>query len=144
MTQRIKGQETEIILIVNGVPVASLTAVKAAEFTYDLETKSEGYLGETTDRKDSVFMGISGKMQLHLDNPDIFELVQTVVDKAQRRTPGTRINVKTTFNWPSGRTARVVIPDAEFGSFPFNNGGRAEYVGVDVSFVASSARAVVT
>ena len=43
-----------------------------------------------------------------------------------------------------GRRARVVIPDVEFGAFPINNGGRAEYVTVDVSFVASEARTIVT
>ena len=144
MAQRIKGQETEIILIVNSIPIDTLTEVKSCDFSYDLETMSEGYLGETTDRKDSVFKGISGKMQIHLSNPSVFEVIAACVDKARRRTPGTRINVKATFNWPSGRRARVVIPDVEFGAFPINNGGRAEYVTVDVSFVASEARTIVT
>ena len=115
MAQRIKGQEVEAILIVNGVPQTNITAIKSFEFAFQLEIQSEGYLGETTDRKDSVFKGIRGSMEMHLESQAVFELIRAIVDKARRREPGTRINLKATLNFPNGDRPRVIIPDCEFG-----------------------------
>jgi hypothetical protein len=144
MAQRIKGQETEVIFIVDSVPKQNLTTIKDFDFEYELETKSEGYLGETTDRKDSVYKGVSGKMTLHIEGKEIFLFVQQVINKARRRTPGTKINIKTTLNFPSGEKVRVVIPDCEFGNFPFSFPSRTDYLSVTVNYVASDANAVVS
>jgi len=142
VAQRLKGQEVEVILVVDGSPADTITAVKSFEFTYQTELKDEGFLGETTNRKDSVYNGIKGRMELQTDNKDIWTLFKAIVDKARRRTPGTKINIKATMNYPNGDRVRVIIPDAEFGELPFNVGGRGDYAHTTLDFAASDARAL--
>jgi hypothetical protein len=142
MAQRIKGQEVEVIIMVDGQAKTNITTIKNFDFTFQLETTSEGYLGEKTERKDSVFKGIAGKMELHIENQDIFDLVKAAVDKATRRTPGTRINIKATLNFPNGQRPKVIIPDVELGEFPFSFGSRTDYLSVTVNYVAAEAQVI--
>jgi hypothetical protein len=65
-----------------------------------------------------------------------------IVDKARRRTPGTKINVKATLNFPNGERPRVVIPDVEFGELPLNFGSRSDYGAVTLDFEASEAQVI--
>jgi hypothetical protein len=142
--QRIRGEEVEVILIVDGQTVGTLTAVKSFEFSYQLEIKAEGYLGEKTDRKDSVFKGIKGKMAVQLESKDVFNVIQKIIDKAQRRTPGTVINIKAALNFPNGDRVRVIIPRCEFGEIPINFAGRTEYGETSFDFEASNAQTIST
>jgi hypothetical protein len=139
MAQRIKGQEVEVLLVANGTPLLNITTVRSFEFEFQLETKKEGYLGETTDRRDSIYMGVSGQLELHFETKDVFDLVQTIVNKARRRTPGDQINIKAALNFPNGQRVRVMIADAEFGGIPFSFGGRTEYGSVRLTFEAAEA-----
>ena len=139
MAQRIKGQEVEVILVLNGVAQQTITDVRNFELSWLTEIIKEGYLNETTDRYDSVFHGIKGKLDLHFENSDVFQLIQAVIDKAQRRMPGTKVNVKATLNFPNGQRVRIIVPNVEFGEFPLNFGGRAEYGSISIDFNASQA-----
>ncbi len=131
-----------MVVILDGVPVSSLAAVKDLSFEFKLELLQEGYLGETTDRYDSIFKGIAGDLSVDMSDPDVFNLVTSLVDKARRRVPGVKVNIKATLNFPSGRRARVTIRDAEFGGIPVNFGGRANYGTVKLSYGASEATAI--
>lgn len=137
MSQRIRGQEIEVLLVVNGAPKTTITTVRSFEVTLKTEIASEGYLGETTERKDSIYKGVSGKIDLHFDNQDILKVFQTIVDKARRRTPGTKINIKATLNFPNGQRPRVLISDAEFGALPLNFSSRSDYGSASLDFEAS-------
>lgn len=139
MAQRIKGQEVELLLSVNNVPLTSTTDIRSFEVTFQQEIMSEGYLGETTNRKDAIFNGISGSMELHIENRDFFNLFTAIVDKARRRTPGTRINLKATLNFPNGDRPRLFVPDLEFGELPLNFGSRSDYGTINLTFEASEA-----
>lgn len=140
--QRIKGQEVEVIIIVNKQAQTNITTVKDFDFAFQLEILKEGYLNETTDRRDSIFKGISGKMSLHIENQTIFALVTAAVDKARRRTPGTKINIKATLNMPNGQRPKVIFPDVELGEFPFTAGGRSDYVSTTVNFECAEANII--
>lgn len=142
MAQRIKGQEVELILIVDSVPQTNITTVRSFDFAFQLEVLKEGYLGETTDRRDSIFRGIAGKFELHIENQSILTLVTTVVDKARRRTPGTRINIKSTLNFPNGQRPRIIIPDVEIGEFPFSFGSRSDYLTSTINYEAAEAQVI--
>lgn len=135
--QRIKGQEVEVILIVDGVMQDTITDVRSFEVAAKLELKEEGYLGEKTNRYDEIFNGVRGRMELHFENQDVFDLVQSIADRAKRRTPGTQINVKATLNFPNGDRPRVLISDAFFGELPINFASRGDYGTVGVEFAAS-------
>ncbi len=139
---RLKGQEVEIIVIAGGVPQTTVTTVRDFEVTFQTEVLREGYLNETTDRRDTIFRGMKGKMMLHLENADVFNLVQVIIDKARRRTPGVTINIKATLRFPNGDRPRVVIPDCEFGEMPLNVGSRSDYVSHTFDFEAAEAQVI--
>jgi hypothetical protein len=143
-SQRLLGQNVAIIIIQDSAPIQEISCIRSFSFTYEQELKDEGYLGETTNRKDSVFKGMKMDMELHTNNNKVFQLIQSAVDKARRRTPGTRINIKCTLTWPNGDVARVTFPDVEFGAFPINANSRTDYVTVKLEAACSEARTVLT
>lgn len=126
-SQRVKGQEVEIVTLLNGEPQNSLTFARSIEFAFKTDILQEGYLGETTDRYDSVFRGVRGRVEFHFNNFGPFALVEALVNKARRREAGTRVNIKSTLNFPSGSRARILFRDVEFGELPFNFGSRSDY-----------------
>ena len=140
MAQRIKGQEVELVMLQDGSPQDNLTFGQSLEFTFKTETLQEGYLGETTDRYDTIFKGINGKIKFHYDNPTFLRIINDIIAKARRRTPGTRFNVKSTMNFPSGTRARVIIRDIEFGNLPVGFASRSDYGTFDLDFSASDAQ----
>jgi len=143
-SQRLLGQNVAVIIIQDSAPIQEISCIRSFSFTYEQELKDEGYLGETTNRKDSVFKGMKMDMELHTNNNKVFQLIQSAVDKARRRTPGTRINIKCTLTWPNGDVARVTFPDVEFGAFPINANSRTDYVTVKLEAACSEARTVLT
>lgn len=143
-SQRLLGQNVSIIIIQDSAPIQEISCIRSFSFTYEQELKDEGYLGETTNRKDSVFKGMKMDMELHTNNNKVFNLIKSAVDKARRRTPGTRINIKCTLTWPNGDVARVTFPDVEFGAFPINANSRTDYVTVKLEAACSEARTVLT
>lgn len=137
MAQRIKGQEVEVIVVSDGQPVRSLTAVQSFEWTAELEILSEGYLGETTERKDEVYKGISGTLEMHAESGDVFDLERAIIDRARRRTPGLKINIKATLRFPNGDRKRVLFPDVVFASPNTRAGSRTDYVSKRKEFGAA-------
>jgi hypothetical protein len=134
---RIKGQEVEVSLIVDGTVADTTTDIRSFEFAYKLESKEEGYLGEKTNRYDEIFNGMRGRIEFHYENQDVFDIIKSIVDRAKRRTPGTQINIKATLNFPNGDKPRVLISDAFFGEIPLNFGSRGDYGTVGIDFQAS-------
>ena len=141
---RLRGQESELILIVDGQPQLNITFIQNHNITYKFEKKSEGYIGETTQRFDTVFMGIDGKFSCHTGDPDIFTFIDKLKNKARSRTPNVRVNIKTTFNYPTGRRARGLMQDVEFGDVPIDTGSRGDKVKIDFDYSCSDAKALVS
>lgn len=141
---RIKGQEVDVLMMENGQLVGSLSAVKSFEFKFQLEIISEGYLGERTERKDSIFKGISCSMEINHDDRAALSLFSRIVEKAKRRVPGATINIKATLNYPDGTRARILIPDVEFGEIPVNFGSRSDYGTTSLDMEASDARVILS
>lgn len=132
--QRIKGQEAEILLVIDGETQNTITDVRSFEVAVKLELKEEGYIGEKTNRYDEIFNGMRGRMELHFENEDIFGLFQSIVDRAKRRTPGTQVNVKVTLNFPNGDRPRVLLSNVFFGEIPMAFGSRGDYGTVSLEF----------
>ena len=137
--ERIKGQEVEVMLVIGGRPYTSITAVRSLEVNFDGEIKQEGYLGESTDRFDSVFKGFKGSIEYHIESRELLDMAMALTNIARRRLPGVQVNIRATFNFPSGRVARLVLVNAVFGAFPFSVGGRSEYGSVKLEFASSEA-----
>lgn len=135
MAQRIKGQEVQVIFVENNSPLTNIVDARSVEMEAQLEIMSEGYLGETTNRRDSVYRGFSGRVELHFENRDVIDLVRRLIDKARRRTAGTRINMQMTMVFPDGGDrVRVLLKNLEFGAIPLGFGSRSEYGTITLPF----------
>lgn len=126
--ERIKGQDTEIKVIKGGDIVRAITAVKDWEFTHNIDVTSQGYIGETTERKDSIYKGTAGKCTLDLTDKDAVGFLDDLVDRARRKVSYFKVNVLTTLNFPSGDTKRVIFQDVQFSSPNINAGSREGYL----------------
>lgn len=144
MAGRVKGQNLELILIVDNQPVANVITCKSFEVELKNELLDEGYLGETTQRYDSIFNGAEGKLDLHIENQDALKVAQAIIDKARQRTPGVTFNLKATMNMPNGQRPRMLFPDVEWGALPISFGGRAEYGSLTLNFGVSSPELITT
>lgn len=134
MGTRLKGQEVEVRVIRAGSIEQSLTDVVSFEFSPKLEIKTQGYLGETTDRHDDVYAGCTGKMTLHLEGSKAQKFVRDVIDRARRRITTFKVNILATVSFPDGETQRVLFPDCKFGNPPTSLGGRSDYVSMTLDF----------
>lgn len=137
MAQRVKGQDVEVLIIVGGVAQDTITDIRNFEVVVKLDKLQEGYLGETTDRYDEIFKGCDGSMEMHFENSDVFNLITSVIDRARRRVPGVKVNIKATMNMPNGERPRIVLQDAFFANVPMTFGSRSDYGNIKLDFSTS-------
>lgn len=122
MAQRVKGQDALIRLVSKGNLQSEITAITNFEATVDLQILEEGYLGETTDRYDEIMKGITGKLDIHWETPQVLQLAIDVLDRAKRREPGTRIDAYALISFPSlGAAKQIQFPNLFFGNMPLPN-----------------------
>jgi len=140
---RIKGQEVEVLIVLNGQVQNTITDVRSFEVGFQMEILKEGYLGETTDRRDDIFRGTRGKIDLHYENKDVFGLIMAIVDRARRQSPGTKVNIKATLRFPNGDRPRVIIKDVYFGEIPLAFGSRSDYGTLGLEFEAADQPSVI-
>lgn len=127
--QRIKGQSTVISVLLDGSLQAKIDTIKSCEITYELETTESDYLGETVTRYDTLFKGMSIKIEGDMTSRQVIDVTDSIVKRAQNRVGGAvRIDIATTFLFPNGDIVTINIPDVQFDSIPINTGGRKEYV----------------
>ena len=127
MAQRIKGQEVEVRIALNGVDQETLTDIRNFEVTPKFEKLEEQYLGNQTKRYDEIFHGVDFKMDMHFSTEQMFNFISDVVARAQRRTPGTTVNIRAKLNFANGVTRLIHLTDCFFDDMPINFGGRSEY-----------------
>lgn len=142
-TVRAKGQDVRVTLTTpdGTADVINEGGIKSANIEFKMKLLDEGYLGETTNRKDDIFEGVSFEMEAHLTRPQYAAIVQAIVARSQRRTPAeAQFNMLMSITMGTGLRTRIVVEDAFFGPLPFNVGGRDEYVTVKISGEASSGR----
>lgn len=135
--QRIKGQEVELVIVEDNEPLTTISDIRSASITGSLEVLTEGYLGETTDRRDDIYRGFSGDLEVHFENRDILDFARRLIDRARRREPGVTINIKMTLQFPNGQRVRVVLKDVFFGEIPIGFPSRSDYGTVSLSFEGS-------
>lgn len=133
MAQRIKGQEIFVTLMKDGAQVAALNDIRNFTLTPNFDKKEEGYLGETNNRYDEIFKGVSFEFEAHVEQAAFIDFMQAIKERAARRTPGTVINIFATLNFPGGDRARIVMRDCFFADMPFSVGSRSDYASVKFS-----------
>lgn len=137
LRQRVRGQETEIRVIKDGVLYDTITKITNFNAEVQLEIQSQGYLGGTSEEKDEIFNGIKFGFEAHLDGPEWFDMEMAILKRASRLTPDVTFTITSTLYFPDGRTRIIVIPDAKFGAIPLNVGSRKDYVSVKIDGEAS-------
>ena len=140
MALRVKGQEVVATFVsANGVE-ESIADVKSLDIQFDRDSLSEGYIGQTTEQKDDIFKGVSGKIEFHIANAAFLDVTQRINERSRRRLPGEIFQIVATISFPNGDRRRVVVPNAFFGAIPISTASRDDYVMVTYDFVADDAR----
>lgn len=131
---RLKGQEISVRAVADGVVVDSLDSISNFNENVDIETKSEGFLGETANRFDSQFNGFGGDFEFQVHNSRWVAFQQLIIAKAKRENPGVIFNVIVTEFYPNGDTVVYSYVDASFGAMPKTIASKNDYVKIKGSF----------
>jgi len=134
---RLRGQEVEVRISLNGNLQDTITAIASFEETFKLEKKEDGFLGEVTNRYDHIFNGIDGKCEFQVNSADWMTFQNAVKAQAQRKQPATQINLVRTDYYGSGQTAIITYGNCKFGAMPTSVAGRGEFVKVSLDFSCS-------
>lgn len=134
---RLRGQEVELRLVVDGTVEANVTLFSSMDETMKLEKKEDGFLGETTNRYDHIFNGYDGKLKCQLNSSDYQLYANKIKAQAQRKTPGTVFNIVRTDYYANGQTLVKTYLDCKFGPAPTSVGGRGEFVTFELDFSCS-------
>ena len=137
--QRLKGQEVGLVLTRGNILEDTLTAVVDFNWTWQSEIKSQGYLGEKFNRKDSTYMGVKGDLAFHSFSERWLRMVLGLIAFQQRKDPNLVVNISATLNYPNGDRPMITIPAVVFGEIPVTVSGRADYVGKKLSFEGETA-----
>lgn len=129
MAQRVKGQDTSLIIMVDGNLQTRIDTISSAEFEFEMTLLEEEYLGETAMRYDSIYNGIRVEMEYHMTAQQAMELADSIARRARRQAGApVRIDLLGTFFFPNGDTPSLQLTDLYFDSMPFEIGSRQDYV----------------
>jgi hypothetical protein len=143
MAQRIKGQEVTLSFVTPEGSAEGLSDISSFEAELQMEILRERYLGETTDRRDDVFRGVSGSAELHLETQDYLVFTQRVQDRAERRSPAAGVfNATASFQFPNGQRPRITFENIFFGPLPIRVPESAGYVTVTIAWECERIRRV--
>lgn len=141
MSGRILGQETQIRVVSDGVLQKEIDEVKSFDFTYQIKVLTEEFLGRTSNEKDEIYQGINGALEFQPRSLQVFDLLEAIKSRAQKRTAGgVIINISFVALFPNGDRPRLVIQDAKFPDPGLKSPGRAQFVNAPWNFEASNAR----
>lgn len=141
MSQRLKGQETTFGVVGPDGEETGLGDVVSAEFVFRFDILTQGLLGETTDRKDDIFKGTRGRLEVQLEEQEAFRFIERAKDRSQRRRPASdQFNITTTLQLANGQRVRAVFDNVFFGDMPIQVGGRDEFVTLAIEWEAEDGR----
>jgi len=126
---RLRGEQVEVQVTMNGVPVKSVTSVKSCEIEAMMDAKEEEFLGETTVRVDDIFKGVRFRLEVQLDTGDVTDLLQAIIGRARRDSAhiNKKFDIKAICTFPNLQARTVSLMDVVFEGLPVNTGGRSEY-----------------
>lgn len=135
-----KGQAVEVQVLRSTGIEDSLGDVVSFDTEDKLEIKEQGYLGETTNRHDDVYNGTTGSMTMHMQKAKAMQFRMDLIERARRRTPWFKVNLKASFNYDNGDVFRVSFPDVKFGTPKVSAGARADYVTLTFNWACDAPR----
>lgn len=137
LKSRLLGRDVQIRIAKGGRPLTTITALKNFTFETRQRILSEGYLGETGVRQDSIFDEVGGSFTMHPEDPEALEFQKFLADKAIAREAGEeQVTLVFRATFPNGSIAKITIPEAEFDPVSFNVGARDSYVEMSFTYKA--------
>jgi hypothetical protein len=137
-SQRIKGQEVNLLFTQDGDLLDTLTDIQQFESSAEMETKIQGYLGERSNRTDEIYNHTTLNWTMHIHRATWFTIQQAMIARAQRITPDIVFNVTEVYAFPDGSTVTVTYPDIKFGKQTSTVGSRGDYVTIKCEAVCDS------
>lgn len=137
---RFRGEDIAVFLNINSRPIASITAILSFNFTEKFEKLAREYLNETAPRFDEIYKGVEGKIEFDIEGPEVFTVIQSIKDRAQRRVAGVTISVKMTIVFPNGQRQMVTFPNVSFGDIPITTSDRSSYGKSELDFSCSNSK----
>lgn len=147
--QRAKGEDVVISLFQlsngNKSKIQDIVDIKNYEITFNLELLKEGYLGQSTDRLDDIYRGVTGSLEFHFSDAGALKLIQSAVARARRRAgsqqgPLMSFSHQATLYLPDGTRAIISVPEMFFGPIPLTSGGREQFLGVKLDWAGEDAQ----
>ena len=131
---RLKGQDMVVAVTHNNNPV-EISKVMSFEYSHQMDTTEQGFLGESSDEKDSVYKGVKGEFKVQVPNANIFHLIDAVVAQVRSRTSGDKFNLTLRRKLPGADSELVTtFSDISFGEIGHSVSGRTEYEEVTLPF----------
>lgn len=125
---RIKGQSAYLVILRDGDPQLRIDSIQSLEVEFMMELLEEGYLGETSNRFDSLYNGMRIKIEGHTNSEAYLELMQAIKEKAQRRAGSTiRIDIVASFAFENGDFPTLALQDVHFDSMPLSLDSRQAF-----------------
>lgn len=131
MSQRIRGQEATIQVIVDGdLKTGSFAKVTSFNLTPRTDISETPFLGETEDDLDIQHHGYDFDFEIHHQDSKAYALLKNIVDQeaASLSHPNVNIVVTIAFRSLSEPSLTIVLEKAFIKMDSFGFGGRKEYV----------------
>lgn len=131
MSQRIRGQEASIQVIVDGdLKQGSFAKVMNFNLTPRTDITETPFLGELEDDLDIQHHGYDFDFEIHHQDAQAFELLQTYVAREATQTAYPSVNIVVTIAFRSlAEPALVFVMEKSFMKLDnYTFGGRKEYV----------------
>lgn len=131
MSQRIRGQEATVQVVVDGVrQTGSFTKVTNFNLTPRTDIVETPFLGEVEDDLDIQHHGYDFDFEVHQQDAKAYDLLQTIVEREQDRLSHPNVNLVVTIAFRSvSEPSRSFVMEQCFMKLDsLSFGGRKEYV----------------
>jgi len=131
MSQRVRGQEATLQVIVDGdLKSGSFTQIANFNLTPRTEIMETPFLGEVEDDLDIAHHGFDFDFEIHHQDSKAYALLTTIVEREQQRLPHPNVNLVMTIAYRSIAEPALtfVLEKAFFKMDSYGFGGRKEYV----------------
>lgn len=128
MQDRITGQDITVRIIRDGVLLNNITTIKSISFTFEIARSEDEFIGEVAMRYDMKFNGLAVKIEAQSENRGSVDLINAIVQKAQRRAGGAiRVDIACTLIWPNGDKTSLLAKNLAFADIPFGFDSRKDF-----------------
>lgn len=131
MSQRIRGQEATVQIVVDGdVKGGSFAKITDFNLTPRTDIVETPFIGEIEDDLDIQHHGYDFDFSLHEQDKKTHELLLSIVAREQTRQRHPSVNVVVTFAYRAGEASQTIVLENCFMKMDsLSIGGRKEYVG---------------